>query len=662
MNRNLKHIYTALRGCMVGLVSFALMANSCEKSNLSGELPIEEEVPSTGIVLQNAQIIPVWDAVKGGILPLPGTGYEHGDILILEPEEDGGTRLNFAIQNEDVPSVVLTEDVSERSYKISLRRGEVTKPLGTTRFNYVLRTDIPNIASKNVKGVVHVDGQGIPDVVVSDGYEVTTTDSKGVYYLSSNKKTGYVFISIPRHHEVVASHSNLPQFYKTLQSNPEIIDTRDFELRSVDNDDHVVLSLADMHLAGRNDDVGQFQRGFVHDVNEQVAYFRGQGKKVYGLTLGDQTWETYWYSNAFMLPEYIQQIAAVNAPIFNTMGNHDNDPYFANDWMAENTYRRILGPTYYSFNIGKIHYVVLDNVAYINDGGSSGVVGRRNYAAKVTENQLEWLEKDLSYVDPATPIILATHVQLHQAPEADGALPGYRTANAQQIVDITRRFKEVHVLTGHTHINFRVPRSENFMEHNTAAICATWWWTGRPGYANNQIAPDGSPAGYGIWEMQGNHVRWTYKSIGYDRAYQFRSYDLNQVHITADRYAVAADAAHKALVKRYAGDFGVENLKNEVLINVWGYDPRWSIVVTENGQPLEVERVASIDPLQLISYGMKRLNVNAIPTFDAENTSHMFKVKASAPNTSLEIQVTDRFGQVYRESMSRPKSFSTDMR
>ena len=37
--------------------------------------------------------------------------------------------------------------------------------------------------------------------------------------------------------------------------------------------------------------------------------------------------------------------------------------------------------------------------------------------------------------------------------------------------------------------------------------------------------------------------------------------------------------------------------------------------------------------------------------------SHMFKVTASAPDTTLEIKVTDRFGNVYTESMTRPKDF-----
>ena len=37
---------------------------------------------------------------------------------------------------------------------------------------------------------------------------------------------------------------------------------------------------------------------------------------------------------------------------------------------------------------------------------------------------------------------------------------------------------------------------------------------------------------------------------------------------------------------------------NTVFINVWNYDPEWTISVTENGRPLEVTRVWHRDPLQ----------------------------------------------------------------
>lgn len=639
--------------------------SSCEKTTTKpDENPDEQEQVDDGLRLTEVSIPSVLDVKKGTKVEINGKGYKIEDAIILTPL-DGLTKsytLTVTKVEDDHAIVVLPEDFVDGRYTLAAKRGNLSQTLGTTIFNFVLRTDIPNLEGKTVKGVVHINGEGLADVVVSDGYDVTKTDEDGVYYLSSNKRTGYVFISIPGNYEVVSTNNNLPQFYRYLNANPNTIDTRDFELKSVDNDNHVLLSLGDMHLAARNDDLAQFQSGFLSDANQQIADYQAQGKKVYALTLGDLTWETYWYSNNFTLPEYVQRISKLNAPVFNAMGNHDNDPYFASDWLAENAYRRTLGPTYYSFNLGKVHYVILDNTEYVNTGGSTGSVGQRNYNAKIAEQQLAWLEKDLETVSSSTPIIVATHIQLHNAPSANGNTPNYRTSNAQQLVDLLSRFNEVHVMTGHTHVNYRVPRSDTFMEHNTAAICATWWWTGRNGYSGNHIAPDGSPGGYGVWEMNTTDIKWHYKSIGYENEYQFRSYDLNNVHITADKYTSSANNRHKDMVSQYAFDFAEANNDDEVLINVWGYDPKWTISVTENGSSLTVQRVNSRDPLHIISYAMQRLNVNAVPTFDSANTSHMFKVKASAPNTTLDIKVTDRFGNVYTEIMERPKAFNYSMR
>jgi hypothetical protein len=67
-----------------------------------------------------------------------------------------------------------------------------------------------------------------------------------------------------------------------------------------------------------------------------------------------------------------------------------------------------------------------------------------------------------------------------------------------------------------------------------------------------------------------------------------------------------------------------------------------------------------MDPLHLIAYTAKRLNKNATASFPTFANAHMFKVKASSATSTLDIKVTDRFGNVYTESMTRPRAFSTD--
>jgi hypothetical protein len=73
--------------------------------------------------------------------------------------------------------------------------------------------------------------------------------------------------------------------------------------------------------------------------------------------------------------------------------------------------------------------------------------------------------------------------------------------------------------------------------------------------------------------------------------------------------------------------------------------------------------VSAKDPLHIISYEAKRLNVGAVPTssFVTGNTAHMFRVTASSATSTLEIKVTDRFGNLYTETMTRPKELTYTM-
>ncbi|TDQ77098.1 calcineurin-like phosphoesterase C-terminal domain-containing protein [Sphingobacterium yanglingense] len=624
----------------------------------------EENNTSTSFDLNDIGILPSYYIGPNVELTLKGKGFQKEDIITFAPRDQQSPAINLQIKTILSDGILLnsSNEFKNGIYRILVKRGNSQRQIGQTSISAVFNPNIPDKEGMTIKGSVYANGRGIANVVVSDGNEVTRTDENGIYYLASNKSTGYVFVSIPGNYEIVNSNGNLPVFYHFLSAANQEIEIKDFELKPVNNENHVVFSIADLHLANRTDDLNQFQNGFVKDINQQIESLQSQGKKVYGLTLGDLTWDGYWYSNNFMMPEYVKQISNVKAPIFNVIGNHDNDPYVANDWLSENPFRNALGPTYYSFNLGKIHYIVLDDTEYLNKGATSGIIGDREYNGKITDQQMNWLAKDLETISSNTPIIVATHIQIHNAPSEKGTLPSFRISDGDKLINLFNRFNEVHILTGHTHVNYRVPRDNKIMEHNTAAVCATWWWTGNKGYANNHIAPDGSPGGYGIWDMNGDKIKWSYKSIGYEPTYQFRAYDLNKVHITADTYTPNASDQYKKLVPKYAYTFAGENKNNEVLINVWGYDPEWTVSVTENSVPLQVERVSSRDPLHLISYGMKRLNVNAEPTFAAANTSHMFKVKASSATSSLEIKVTDRFGNVYNETMTRPKAFSYNMR
>lgn len=631
---------------------------SCKKNN-------ESSIQSDDSLLKLTYInIPyIYNISTGDNLEILGKGFQVGDVISFTPRESQGTTIEVELKEIQENKIIIaySEFLKDGKYDISVKRGLTSQLIGKTNINLIFNPNIPDIANMTIKGVVFSQGKGLPNVIVSDGEVFAKTDENGIYHLPSKKKHGYVFVSVPSNYEVKVENS-IPQFYKNLATSDSHVEIKDFELTPVNNENHVVAFFADSHLANRNDDLKQFQEGFVKDVNQVYENYKVQNKKFYAFTLGDQSWDAYWYDNNFKLKEYLNQVKDLEFPMYNTIGNHDYDPYIAsNDWLAASNYRSAMGPTYYSINIGKVHYIVLDNVEYTNIGGANGVLGDREYNNIINQEQINWLKKDLEYItDKNTPIVIAMHVPLYQNP-ANGT--GYYTQNGKQLVDELSGFKNVKVWSGHSHINYRINKSEtsHITEYNIGATSATWWWTGRSGYANNHICKDGSPGGYGLLETNNTDQKVYYKSIGFGQDYQFRSYDLNTAQITAALHTPNANVTFKAKVPNYAGEYATKKTSNEVLLNVWGYNPKWKIKVLENGKQLTAVHTTKQDPLHIISYAMQRLNVNADPTssFVTNNTSHMFLIKASTATSTLEITVEDEYGNQYKETMIRPKAFST---
>ena len=643
----------------IGMLMVTFLFVSCSTKTKPEETKPEEAYDFN---ISGVYIPPEINTYIGGEITFAGKGFKTDDRikLVLMTNADNTYVAGVTVVGLSDVTFVTPEGVETGKYRIMLVRGDKTLTLGFSNFNIGINTYIPDIAGMTVKGMVYSGDKGIPGVVVSDGYFVTTTNQNGIYYLASEKKHGFVFISVPANYEV-NSNQNAPQFFQRVNAN--VVEQRDFSLTPVNNEKHVVLGIADLHLANRNNDLEQFGK-FLIDANTVIGNYQAGGTKVYGIMLGDMTWDLYWYDNRFALREYVTWMNRINCPVFNSMGNHDNDGYCVGDWLGEQAFKNVIGPTYYSFNLGKVHYIVLDDIEWINTGGSQGTIGSRNYNGVVVADQMEWLKKDLATItDKSAPLVIALHIQLYGRPDVNNSV-SFHLTRGQELVNCLAGFSNVHFLSGHYHNNYRVVASNSLMEHNIGAVCATWWWTGRNGYAGNHICADGSVGGYGVFEFDSKDVSWYYKSIGYDRHYQFRSYDRNRIHITAEKYAPNANATYAAKLSGFAGEYATSSTNDDVLINVWGYDPQWNIEVREGGAPLNVTRISALDPLHIISYEALRLNVNVDPTssFVTSATSHIFKVTASSPNSTLEIKVTDRFGNVYTENMTRPKELTCGMK
>lgn len=598
-------------------------------------------------------------AVSGG-----GKSPLTTDTFILE--SDAGISYVCPIVNtsSDSFTVRLADGCETGYYKVFVKRDARKKSFGRIYINIVEDIDFKPDAGTTVYGIVSSAGVGVENVVVSDGAEVTVTNEKGIYQLKSAKKWGYVFISVPSGYEV-PSVGVLSQFHRALKNSADVVERADFKLEKVDGQDsYKIFMLGDMHLANRTGDLGQFAQ-FTSDLTDYMT--RHKGEKMYALTLGDMTWDLYWYSNSYYFPQYLNTVNSQikNLQIFHTMGNHDNDFQTRSDYDAAVKYVDQICPTYYSFNIGKVHYVVMDDIDCSSYDGSTS----RNYVKSLSAEQLDWLAKDLSHVDKTTPVVVAMHAQVFY-PTTSGFKIDHDPVNTQRLFDILDGYT-VRFVTGHTHKLFNVTPDapivdgHNFREYNSGSVCASWWWSGNltPGI---HIGTDGTPGGYGIWDVTGTDFQCLYKSTGWPEEYQFRSYDLNNVHFSmADVPLMPSDisASVKNAYMQYVNAYP-QNNDNEVLINIWNWNSDWTLsVVDENRKTLPYTEVWAYDPLHIAALSVKRFNnagLKSTPSFITDKFTHFFKVKADDADTDLVITVKDEFGNEWTENMQRPKAFSTD--
>ncbi len=629
------------------------------------------------------------------------------DVMFSVPAElsieEGASTLDFRIQFNKAPKLtdkVVFEDVSKTqhscnilslnekksftvelfsgltsgSYDIYIQRGSKSKLMGSTTVTITGGSVEPESGS-TVYGKVSCEGDAVSGVIISDGYEVVKTDSKGVYQMKSQKKNGYVFMTVPPGYEPL-NNGVLPVIHTALKKSATVAERVDFSLKKVSGqDNYTVFFLGDMHLANRTDDRTQFT-AFTNDLNTYMDSHKSQ--KMYAITLGDMTWDLYWYSKNYEFPQYLQDIndRVSGILIYHTMGNHDND-YMAvkSNFDAKSEYTTDIAPNYYSFNIGRIHYVVLDDIDCSQYDGTTS----RNYVKRFTQEQIDWLEKDLSYVAKTTPLVVITHAQIFYPNGTDTFKWDNNESTRKSVVDLVKDYN-VNFVTGHTHTIFNANPAEtksltgrpSIYEHNAGSVCASWWWSGSL-TKNVYVSLDGAPGGYSIWNIAGTDIKWKYKATAKTEDYQFRSYDLNNVSFSFDDISNLYNdsrsitdekkAAVLASFARYTAAYP-KNSNNKVLINIWNWNSNWKLSVTEeSGKELTYTKGVAYDPLHIKALSVKRFNkanLTDTPSFITENSiPHFFTVTASDANVDLTIKVTDEFGNVYTEKMERPKQFNT---
>lgn len=454
-----------------------------------------------------------------------------------------------------------------------------------------------------LRGTVKAKGKGIAGVAVTNGTTVVLTDKNGNYSFESSEEADFVYISVPAGY-AFPQEKKIARFYERINKQNDSFNA-DFVLEPLQQDDtkHNFVVWADTQMISEKD-VELLKTQSVPDLQKLVATYP-KDTLFHGIGCGDLVWDKFE-----LFKGYKEAIEATGVTFFNVIGNHDMDITTArtDEWSTQ-TFNKEFGPTYYSFNRGKIHYVVLDDVFFI------GIA--KKYIGYITENQLAWLEQDLKNVPLGSTVIVSLHIPTNTgAAKRNGqeAELGSVVANREQLYKILSAYT-VHFMSGHTHFN-DVWEKGNMMEHNHGTVCGAWW--------TGSICGDGTPSGYGVYEVNGSEVKWYYKSTGLPREHQMSVFGRGKSVQDPD----------------------------EIIANVWNYDAKWKVEWLEDGveKGAMQQRVAH-DPLAVELYKgpeLPKKHKFVEPTL----ADHIFFAKPSANAKKITVKVTDRFGAVYTEDLA----------
>ncbi|NLO71612.1 MAG: hypothetical protein GX102_11870 [Porphyromonadaceae bacterium] len=449
-------------------------------------------------------------------------------------------------------------------------------------------------------------GKPVSDVVVSDGYSCVTTNSEGVYQMKKHAEADIVYYSTPTNFEINVANSSISAatFWKTLMGSEK---RYDFTLTELDRPetDFTLVCIGDPQTTSAAQ-VTRFRAETMTDIQDFVD---NHDKPCYGLVLGDITGDHLELNSSMRLT-----LGTTKMPYFVTIGNHDhNKSVLNNDLEAGKVFQSVFGPLNYSFNRGNVHFVCLDNVIY--DGQS-------DYTAGFTDEQIEWLKQDLSFVSKDKMVIVYYHIPLRHT-------NSYK--NREKMLGLLKDFKSNQLMAGHTHYheNFMITHPISTFEHIHAAACGAWW--------HSTLNTDGTPNGYAVYEISDTKfTNWFYKSTNYPKDFQIRLHRGNT---------------------SFGGDYGYFSFNKPsttIVANIWNADPEWKIEAYEDGQYITD---LTVQPTMVDAFsvgyhvGVLNRNLSSYGGSGSGKSKHIFLHSLKNPDaTTIKIKATDRFGNEYVQS------------
>ncbi len=299
----------------------------------------------------------------------------------------------------------------------------------------------------NGNGVRDAGEPGIAGVPVSNQDTVVVTDASGAFHLRS-RGTGVVFVSTPNSYRAVGA------FWRSADGG-----SLSFGLtRAARSETFTFVHASDTHVSAASLPRTQRLRALVDSLHPDLVLITGDLVRD-ALRVSES--EATGYYGMFM-----KERNAFKNPVFTVPGNHENfgierdtsHVSITHPLYGRAMYHHFLGPDYYSFTRGGVHFVGLNTVD-IDD---------THYYGHVDSLQLAWLTRDLALVPPSMPVVTFDHIPFFttfetingytDAPPAPTLITvrgvtafRHSVSNAGEVLAILRTRNHVLALGGHMH-------------------------------------------------------------------------------------------------------------------------------------------------------------------------------------------------------------------
>jgi hypothetical protein len=198
-----------------------------------------------------------------------------------------------------------------------------------------------------------------------------------------------------------------------------------------------------------------------------------------------------------LYPRIKEVMSLAGMPVRAVPGNHDIDFDAEDDEHSFDTYKREIGPEYYSYDVGDTHFVGLDNVKYpcTSEDDADGdhafcndPANHPTYTGVIGEEQLTWLANDLAHVSKDKLVVIGTHIPLVSFLDQD--FVKHQTDDVRRLYALLEG-REALSVSGHTQVvenlapGTATPGWKRYLgvdavpfRHLTVGAASGSWWTG----------------------------------------------------------------------------------------------------------------------------------------------------------------------------------------